>query len=132
MTEIRSWPALPFDVWKDTCATLHLWTQIVGKIRLAKAPMTNHWWQVPLYVTCRGLTTSPIPHDSGVGFQIDFDFIDHRLRIEVSDGRSETLPLEPCAVADFYQANHGPAESARARDVRIWTVPVEIPNPIRV
>ena len=98
MTDIQSWPALPFDAWKDTCATLHLWTQIVGKIRLAKAPMTNHWWQVPLYVTCRGLTTSPIPHESEVSFQFDFDFIDHRLRVAVSDGRSETLPLEPCAV----------------------------------
>ena len=73
-----AWPELPFEAWRDTCATLHLWTQIVGKIRLAKAPMMNHWWQVPLYVTCRGLTTSPIPHDGGRSFQIDFDFIDHR------------------------------------------------------
>ena len=93
MTEIRSWAALPFEAWKDTCATLHLWTQIVGKIRLAKAPMVNHWWQVPLYVTCRGLTTSPIPYDGGVNFQLDFDFIDHRLRVEVGDGRSESLRL---------------------------------------
>src|SRR5580693_8446952 len=97
------WPELPFEAWQDTYDTLHLWTQIVGKIRLAKAPMMNHWWQVPLYVTCRGLTTSPIPHESGVSFQLDFDFIDHGLRIEVSDGRSETLPLGPCTVADFYQ-----------------------------
>src|SRR5207248_5813831 len=97
------WPELPFEAWQDTYDTLQLWTQIVGKIRLAKAPMMNHWWQVPLYVTCRGLTTSPIPNDGGVDFQIDFDFIDHRLRIEVSDGRSESLPLEPCAVAEFYQ-----------------------------
>jgi hypothetical protein len=129
MTEIQSWPALPFDAWKDTCATLHLWTQIVGKIRLAKAPMLNHWWQVPLYVTCRGLTTSPIPHETGVGFQFAFDFIDHRLRIEVSDGRSETLPIEPCAVADFYQGIMGRLK-ALGLDVRIWTVPVEIPEPI--
>ena len=76
------WPELPLGAWQDTCDTLQLWTQVVGKIRLAKAPMMNHWWQVPLYVTCRGLTTSPIPHDSGISFQFDLDFIDHRLRIE--------------------------------------------------
>jgi hypothetical protein len=103
MTRAEDWPELPFEEWKDTCATLHLWTQIVGKVRLAKAPMLNHWWQVPLYVTCRGLTTSPIPHESGSSFQIDLDFIDHRLIIAVSDGRVETLPLAPCSVADFYQ-----------------------------
>ncbi len=66
MTEIPTWPLLPYDAWQDTCATLQLWTQLVGKIRLAKAPMTNHWWQVPLYVTCRGLTTSPIPDNEFV------------------------------------------------------------------
>jgi hypothetical protein len=130
VAELKSWPALPFDAWKDTCVTLHLWTQIVGKIRLAKAPMMNHWWQVPLYVTCRGLTTSPIPHESGVSFQIDFDFIDHRLRIETSDGRSENLPLEPCAVADFYQGIVDRL-NALGLDVRIWTMPVEIPDPVR-
>ena len=69
------WPPLPYADWADTCATLHLWTQVVGKIRLAHAPMVNHWWQVPFYVKCRGLTTSPIPYDSWT-FQIDFDFID--------------------------------------------------------
>ena len=127
MTDIQSWPALPFDAWKDTCATLHLWTQIVGKIRLAKAPMTNHWWQVPLYVTCRGLTTSPIPHESEVSFQFDFDFIDHWLRMEVSDGRSETLPLEPCAVADFYREIMGWLKGL-GLEVRIWMVLVEIPD----
>src|SRR6266478_9470353 len=103
MTRAEYWPELPFDVWEDTCATLHLWTQIVGKVRLAKAPMINHWWQVPLYVTCRGLTTSPIPHESGRSFQIDFDFIDHRLLILVSDGRLQSLELAPCSVAEFYR-----------------------------
>ncbi|MEO9191137.1 MAG: DUF5996 family protein, partial [Acetobacteraceae bacterium] len=74
------WPDLPLADWTDTCDTLHLWTQVIGKIRLSHAPMVNHWWQVPLYVSCRGLTTSPIPY--GVGsFRIDFDFIDHRLTI---------------------------------------------------
>ena len=129
MTDIQFWPALPFDGWKDTCATLHLWTQIVGKIRLAKAPMTNHWWQVPLYVTCRGLTTSPIPYNGGVDFQIDFDFVDHRLLVEVSDGRSESLPLEPCAVAEFYQRLMDRLK-ALGLEVPIWTVPVELPDPI--
>jgi Family of unknown function (DUF5996) len=129
VTETQSWPALPFEAWKDTCATLHLWTQIVGKIRLAKAPMMNHWWQVPLYVTCRGLTTSPIPNDGGVDFQIDFDFMDHRLLIEVSDGRSKSLPLEPCAVAEFY---HRVMDRLKALglEVPIWTMPVELPDPI--
>jgi Family of unknown function (DUF5996) len=129
VTDIQTWPALPFDEWKDTCATLQLWMQVVGKIRLAKAPMTNHWWQVPLYVTCRGLTTSPIPHEGGPSFQIDFDFIDHRLRIEVSDGRSVSVPLEPCAVADFYRGIMDRLK-ALGLEVRIWTMPVEIPDPI--
>jgi len=125
----RGWPALPFEAWKDTCGTLHLWTQIVGKIRLAKAPMTNHWWQVPLYVTCRGLTTSPIPHDDGLNFQIDFDFIGHCLRVEVSDGRTQSLPLEPCTVADFYRRVMDRL-TALGLEVPIWTMPVELPDPI--
>jgi hypothetical protein len=97
----RDWPALPLGDWADTCATLHLWTQVIGKIRLAHAPMINHWWQVPLYVTCRGLTTSPIPYGTR-RFQIDFDFIDHRLNILTSDGAVERIPLIPRSVADFY------------------------------
>src|ERR1041385_766229 len=84
-----SWPELPYAAWRDTCATLHLWTQIVGKIRLARTPWLNHSWHVTLYVTARGLTTSPVP-DRARSFQIDFDFIDHVLRIATSDGgRSE-------------------------------------------
>ena len=79
------WPALPFEPWKDTCATLHMWTQIVGKIRLVQSPWVNHSWHVPLYLTARGLTTSPIRHDPRV-FQIDFDFIDHKLLIQADDG----------------------------------------------
>jgi hypothetical protein len=92
--------------------------------------MVNHWWQVPLYVTCRGLTTSPIPHESGASFQIDFDFIEHRLIIAISDGRVETLPLAPCSVADFYQNVMGRLKSL-GLEVRIWTVPVELPDHIR-
>src|SRR5438876_4555596 len=79
--EDRGWPALPLEAWEPTRATLHMWTQIVGKIRLALSPYTNHWWQVPLYVTARGLTTSPIPHGAGT-FEIAFDFIEHNLLIQ--------------------------------------------------
>jgi hypothetical protein len=129
MTQIvPHWPALPFDEWKDTCNTLHLWTQIVGKIRLACAPMVNHWWQVPLYVTSRGLTTSAMPHGRR-SFQINFDFIDHRLVIQASDGSAEIIPLEPRSVAEFYREVMERLRSLQL-DTRIWTMPVEIPDPI--
>jgi hypothetical protein len=98
-----SWPQLPYAQWKDTCSTLQLWTQIVGKIRLARAPWLNHSWHVALYVTARGLTTSPIPDGSRV-FEIHFDFIEHALRIEVSDGSVRSVALRPQSVADFYGA----------------------------
>jgi hypothetical protein len=97
-----SWPELPYEGWRDTCATLHLWTQIVGKVRLAKTPWVNHSWHVTLYVTSRGLTTSAIPYQDR-SFQIDFDFIAHRLLLRASDGAERTLPLEPRSVADFYR-----------------------------
>ena len=95
------WPDLPLSEWADTCTTLHLWTQIVGKVRLAHAPMMNHWWQSPLYVTSRGLTTSLIPC-GGISFQIDFDFVDHILRLQTSNGDIGTIVLAPRTVADFY------------------------------
>src|SRR5471030_1930139 len=94
------WPALPYAAWKDTCATLHLWTQIVGKIRLAKTPWLNHSWHVTLYVWARGLTTSPIP-DGARTFQIDFDFIDHVLWVRTSDGHFRQLMLKAMPVAEF-------------------------------
>jgi hypothetical protein len=97
----QAWPALPLEAWSDTCATLHMWTQIVGKIRLTQSAWLNHSWHVTLYVTARGLTTSLIPHGSG-GFEIDFDFIDHRLTVESSDGRRGGVSLEPQSVATFY------------------------------
>jgi hypothetical protein len=100
MTE--PWPSLPLDAWSDTCATLHLWTQIVGKIRLAQSPWVNHGWSVALYVTARGLTTSPIPCGTR-DFQVDFDFIDHRLLIRSSDGAIGTVALRPQSVASFYR-----------------------------
>jgi hypothetical protein len=123
-----AWPSLPLAEWRDTCATLQLWTQIVGKIRLAQAPMVNHWWQVPLYLTARGLTTSPMP--CGVRtFQIDFDFIDHRLIVACSDGVTRSLALEPRPVAEFYRQLM--AELATLGiPVRIWTMPVEIADAI--
>src|SRR5215467_8431896 len=86
--QAESWPALPFEAWKDTCQTLHLWTQIVGKVRMELSPFVNHWWHVTLYVTPRGLTTSSIPYQ-GSTFSVDFDFIDHNLYILTSDGSSK-------------------------------------------
>jgi uncharacterized protein DUF5996 len=123
-----TWPDLPFVAWRDTCATLHLWTQVVGKIRLARAPMINHWWQVPLYVTARGLTTSPMP-DGARTFQMDFDFLAHRLTIETSDGAADSLALEPRSVADFHAEVMGRLRALEL-ETRIWTTPVEIPDAI--
>ena len=122
------WPGLPLADWADTCATLHLWTQVVGKIRLAHAPMINHWWQVPLYVTCRGLTTSSIPY-GGTSFQIDFDFVDHVLKLQTSGGVVETIVLGPRTVADFYTEVMGRLRGL-GLETRIWTMPVEIPDAI--
>jgi hypothetical protein len=124
----EAWPSLPFAEWRDTCATLQLWTQVVGKIRLAQAPLVNHWWQVPLYVTARGLTTSAMPHGTR-SFQIDFDFIDHRLLIADSDGAAAGFALEPRSVADFHRELMGRLASMRL-PVKIWTMPVEIEGAI--
>ncbi len=126
--QAKTWPALPLDQWRDTCTTLHMWTQVVGKVRLALAPFVNHWWHVPLYVTCRGLTTSPIPYGSRT-FQIDFDFTDHRLVIQTSDGQTESMALGPRSVAEFYGEVMGRLR-VLGLEVRIWTMPVEVPNPI--
>src|SRR5437763_7126943 len=105
MTEDLRWPALPLEAWDLTRTTLHMWTQIIGKVRLALSPYMNHWWQVPLYVTARGLTTSPIPSHKGVDsiFEVDFDFIDHNLLIFTSDKTTKALPLIPRSVSSFYQ-----------------------------
>ncbi len=96
-----AWPELPLEAWQDTCATLHLWTQIVGKVRMAKSSWLNHSWHVTLYVTPRGLTTGPIPYGERV-FQIDFDFVGHELCLQSSDGAGSRFALEPQTVADFY------------------------------
>lgn len=122
------WPTLPLDSWKDTYATLHMWTQMVGKVRLRLTPLMNHWWNVPLYVTARGLTTSRIPYGEKA-FELWFDFIRHQLVLETSDGIVKTLPLAPRSVAEFYQEFMGMLRSAGI-EVKIWRMPVEIPNPI--
>ena len=126
--KMEVWPSLPLEEWEATRATLHMWTQVVGKIRLAQTPLTNHWWNVPLYVTARGLTTTAMPYNDRT-FEIDFDFISHSLNIRTSDGAHQEIELEPRSVASFY------AEvMARLREldieVKIWTTPVEIPDPI--
>src|SRR5665213_570386 len=101
-TDDAVWPELTLSGWEDTRDTLQLWTQVVGKVRLALEPMINHWWQVPFYVSARGLTTS-LMHAGGRGLEIEFDCIDHRLNLRTSDGRIEEVTLEPRTVASFYQ-----------------------------
>jgi len=127
-TSAEVWPELNYADWKETCATLHMWTQIVGKIRLTLTPWTNHSWHVTLYVTSRGLTTSPIPHGTDT-FEIRFDFIDHQLRILKSDGGQRSVELKPRSVADFYKAVMG-ALNELDLAVKIDILPNEIPNPI--
>src|SRR5947209_3738923 len=124
------WPSLPLEEWKDTYATLHMWTQIVGKIRMELTPLINHWWNVPLYVSARGLTTSPMPYGNCI-FEIECDFIEHKLRIECSDGALSALTLRPQSVADFYKELMQTLHSLGI-DVEIWTVPVEVPSPFSV
>jgi hypothetical protein len=123
------WPALPLESWRDTYATLHMWTQIVGKVRLRLTPLVNHWWNVPLYVTARGLTTSCIPYGER-SFELRFDFIHHQLVLETSDAIVKTLPLRPFAVADFYRECFDMLRSANI-EVKIWPMPVEVPDPVR-
>ena len=127
-TSTQRWPELPYAAWKDTRDTLHLWTQVVGKIRLALTPWLNHSWHVALYLTARGLTTSPIS-GGAFSFQIDFDFIDHRLRISTSDGRAREITLRPMTVAEFY------AQVMAALDelgiaVQLRTMPCEIADAV--
>jgi hypothetical protein len=122
------WPVLRLDSWDDTRATLHMWTQIVGKVRLRLTPLVNHWWNVSLYVTARGLTTSRIPYQQKA-FELWFDFISHRLVLETSDGIVKTIPLAPRSVADFYGEFMEMLRSAGIA-VKIWPMPVEISDPI--
>lgn len=123
------WPELALNAWKDTYATLHMWTQIVGKVRLALSPRVNHWWEVPLYVNAAGLTTSAIPYRDRI-FEVQFNFLDHQLQISTSDGHRKALALRPLAVANFYHEFLNALRSLGI-EVRIWPMPVEIPNPVR-
>jgi Family of unknown function (DUF5996) len=122
------WPPLPLESWKDTCATLHMWTQIVGKVRLALTPKVNHWWNATLHVSARGLTTSAIPYGARC-FEIQFDFLSHQLVLQTNDGLIKTLPLVARSVADFCQEFQKMLQSADI-NVKIWKMPVEIPDPI--
>jgi hypothetical protein len=122
------WPALPLSSWQDTYHTLHMWTQIVGKIRLALVPKVNHWWNVPLYASARGLTTSIIPYGRRV-FEMEFDFVEHQLVIRSSEPATRSIALAPRSVADFYAECMSTMRSLGI-DVEIWTMPVEVPDPI--
>jgi hypothetical protein len=119
---------LSINQWEDTRATLHMWMQIVGKVRLELAPQVNHWWEVPFYLTSRGLTTSPIPYQ-GITFDVDIDFIDHTLLIRTSEGANRSLALRSQGVAEFYREFFETLHEIKI-DVKIWPVPVEIPDPI--
>jgi hypothetical protein len=126
---LNAWPELPLEAWQDTYATLHMWTQIVGKVRMVLSPRVNHWWQVAFYVNARGLTTSAIPYGDG-DFEVQFDFIEHELIIQTSWGASKTMELEPRSVAEFY-AEFMAALRSLGIEVKIWTMPCEVPNPVR-
>jgi hypothetical protein len=127
MTE-AAWPALPYEAWKDTYATLHMWSQVVGKIALAQAPPMNHSWGIAMQVTPRGIATRTLPYGH-LSFTIEFDFIEHQLVVQVSDGRRRTLPLASRAVADFYRDVMALMHELGLA-VRIWPMPVEIADPI--
>ncbi len=122
------WPSLPFEAWRDTYATLHRWTQIVGKTRLALAPMMNHWWHVALYVTTRGLTTSPMPYGVRT-LEVELDFAQHRLVLTTSEGASAALALAPCSVSEFHAA-YLAAVRGLGVEVSIWPMPVEIADAV--
>lgn len=128
VSQPESWPALPLEAWKDTCDTLHMWTQIVGKVRMALTPRVNHCWEVPLYVSARGLTTSPIPYPRGI-FEVEFDFLHHNLVIQTSEDGNRTIRLAPRSVADFYKEFMTALQSLGI-EVKIWHMPVEVPDPI--
>lgn len=123
------WPAIPVAGWQDTRDTLQLYTQVVGKVRMANEPLTNHWWNVPLYLSVRGLTTSLMPHPTGPAFQIDFDLVDHRLDVRTVDGAVRSLALVPRPVAEFHAAVMAMLDDLGVA-TEIWPVPVEIPGAI--
>ncbi len=127
--QVEGWPALPYEAWRDTCQTLHMWTQIVGKVRMELSPFLNHWWHVTLYVTPRGLTTSAIPYHGG-SFDVTFDFLEHTLFLRTSEGTTKALPLIPRSVASFYR-EFMDCLFALGIQVTINTLPSEVSDPIR-
>jgi hypothetical protein len=129
MDRAELWPALPYQAWKETYETLHMWTQIVGKVRMELSPFLNHWWHVTLYVTPRGLTTSAIPYHGG-SFDVTFDFLEHNLFMRTSEGTAKALPLIPRSVAAFYR-EFMDCLQALGIQVTINTLPSEVANPIR-
>jgi Family of unknown function (DUF5996) len=124
-----SWPPLPLDPWRDTRDTLQMWMQIAGKICLARTPRVNHFWNIAFQITPRGVTTPPMPHGSRF-FTLTFDFLAHELVVETSDGSRNTIPLQPQTVADFYRKLTDTLREM-GLETRIWTMPVEVPDPIR-
>ena len=128
-SESPRWPSIPVAGWQATRDTLQLYTQVIGKVRLAHAPLSNHWWSTTLYVTSSGLTTSLIPHPTGPAFQIDFDFLVHRLEIATVDGAARSLPLEDRPVAEFYELVMSMLDDL-GLTTSIWPMPVEIPDAI--
>lgn len=126
--DVAPWPPLPLEAWRPTRDTLHMWAQMVGKTRLALAPPVNHWWHTPLYLTSRGLTTSPMPYH-GMTLTVDFDFIDHMLLFRTSEGATRAMPLIPRSVADFFE-EYTATLAALGVEPHIWPVPVEVEHPI--
>jgi hypothetical protein len=129
LTKEEAWPSLPLAEWEHTRATLHMWTQMAGKVALGLGPRVNHCWAEALHISPRGLTTLPIPYVRGI-FTVEFDFVDHRLRIATSRGEAKIMELAPRSVADFYGEFTAALESLKI-NAKIWPMPVEIPNPIR-
>jgi hypothetical protein len=129
MSRPERWPSIPVADWQDTRDTFQLYTQVVGKVRMANTPVLNHWWNVPLYVTARGLTTSLMPHPTGPAFQIDFDLLDHRLDIVTVTDERRSIDLVPRPVADFYVASMSLLDDL-GLSTDIWSMPVEIPGAI--
>jgi hypothetical protein len=127
---LEEWPPLPLEEWEDTYHTLHLWTQIAGKVRLALTPVENHWWNTALYVSARGLTTSAIVNDGGA-FELEFDFVGHRLELRTSDGREDAIALAPKSVATFYREVFAMLQSAGI-NVHINPSAQELPHPVRL
>lgn len=128
INSLSDWPELPWTEWQETASTLNLWFQVVGKIRLALATPLNHWWHVAFYITCRGLTTSPMPYGNRM-LQIDFDFIHHQVIFQTSDGFQETLALRPMSVSDFYDKVMDKM-MVLGMPIKIYTLPTEIPGAV--